>query len=120
MRIEGILDKIHVYHPQADVEPLMRAYIFAAKAHKGQERISGEPYLSHPLEVAGILTELRLDTGTVAAGLLHDVVEDTHSTLTEIKELFGNEVAPRMPRGCWKTTRFLSYECGPVCSRAPN
>jgi GTP diphosphokinase / guanosine-3',5'-bis(diphosphate) 3'-diphosphatase len=93
MRIEGILDRIHAYHPQADVEPLMRAYIFAAKAHKGQERISGEPYLSHPLEVAGILAELRLDTGTVAAGLLHDVVEDTHSTLTEIKELFGNEVA---------------------------
>jgi len=93
MRIEGILDRIHEYHPQADVEPLMRAYIFAAKAHKGQERISGEPYLSHPLEVAGILTELRLDTGTVAAGLLHDVVEDTHSTLMEIKELFGTEVA---------------------------
>jgi len=93
MRIEGILDRIHDYHPQADVEPLMRAYVFAAKAHKGQERISGEPYLSHPLEVAGILTELRLDTGTVAAGLLHDVVEDTHSTLTEIKELFGSEVA---------------------------
>ena len=93
MRIEGILDRIHDYHPQADVEPLMRAYVFAAKAHKGQERISGEPYLSHPLEVAGILTDLRLDTGTVAAGLLHDVVEDTHATLTEIKELFGNEVA---------------------------
>src|SRR5512139_2276964 len=93
MRIEGILDRIHGYHPQADVEPLMRAYVFAAKAHKGQERISVEPYLSHPLEVAGILTELRLDTGTVAAGLLHDVVEDTHSTLTEIKDLFGGEVA---------------------------
>ena len=93
MRIEGILDRIHDYHPQADVEPLMRAYVFAAKAHKGQERVSGEPYLSHPLEVAGILAELRLDTGTVAAGLLHDVVEDTHSTLTEIKDLFGGEVA---------------------------
>jgi GTP pyrophosphokinase len=92
-RIEGILDKIHEYHPQADVEPLMRAYVFAAKAHKGQERISGEPYLSHPLEVAGILTDLRLDTGTVAAGLLHDVVEDTHAGLAELKELFGNEVA---------------------------
>jgi GTP pyrophosphokinase len=93
MRIEGILDRIHEYHPQADVEPIMRAYVYAAKAHKGQERISGEPYLSHPLEVAGILTELRLDTGTVAAGLLHDVVEDTHATLAEIKEFFGNDVA---------------------------
>ena len=93
MRIEGVLDSIHEYHPQADVEPIMRAYVFAAKAHKGQERISGEPYLTHPLEVAGILTELRLDTGTIAAGLLHDAVEDTHATLAEIKELFGPEVA---------------------------
>jgi GTP pyrophosphokinase len=93
MRIEGVLDSIHGYHPQADVEPVMRAYVFAAKAHKGQERISGEPYLTHPLEVAGILTELRLDTGTIAAGLLHDAVEDTHATLAEIKELFGPEVA---------------------------
>ncbi len=93
MRIEGVLDSIHEYHPQADVEPVMRAYVFAAKAHKGQERISGEPYLTHPLEVAGILTELRLDTGTIAAGLLHDAVEDTHATLAEIKELFGPEVA---------------------------
>jgi GTP pyrophosphokinase len=93
MRIEGVLDSIHGYHPQADVEPVMRAYVFAAKAHKGQERISGEPYLTHPLEVAGILTELRLDTGTIAAGLLHDALEDTHATLAEIKELFGPEVA---------------------------
>jgi GTP diphosphokinase / guanosine-3',5'-bis(diphosphate) 3'-diphosphatase len=93
MRIEGVLDRIQEYHPQADVEPVMRAYVFAAKAHKGQERISGEPYLTHPLEVAGILTELRLDTGTVAAGLLHDVVEDTHATLPEIKELFGTDVS---------------------------
>ncbi|RPI08278.1 MAG: bifunctional (p)ppGpp synthetase/guanosine-3',5'-bis(diphosphate) 3'-pyrophosphohydrolase [Zetaproteobacteria bacterium] len=93
MRIEDILEKIQKYHPQADVEPVMRAYVFAAKAHKGQERISGEPYLSHPLEVAGVLTELRLDTGTIAAGLLHDVVEDTHATQAEIKEFFGNEVS---------------------------
>ena len=93
MRIEGVLDRIQEYHPQADVEPVMRAYVFAAKAHKGQERISGEPYLTHPLEVAGILTELRLDTCTVAAGLLHDVVEDTRATLQEIKALFGSEVS---------------------------
>ena len=93
MRIEGILDKIHEYNPQADVDPVMRAYVFAAKAHKGQERISGEPYLNHPLEVAGILTELRMDTATVAAGLLHDVVEDTKATPEEIQEHFGGEVA---------------------------
>ncbi len=89
MRIETILDHIHEYNQQADVEPVMRAYVYAAKAHKGQERISGEPYLSHPLEVAGILTELRMDTWTIGAGLLHDVVEDTRATLPEIKERFG-------------------------------
>ncbi len=93
MRIEGILDKIHGYHPQGDEAPVMRAYVFAAKAHKGQERISGEPYLTHPLEVASILTDLRLDTVTIAAGLLHDVVEDTHATLEEIHDLFGKEVS---------------------------
>jgi GTP pyrophosphokinase len=93
LRIEGILDKIQEYNPQADVDPVMRAYVFAAKAHKGQERISGEPYLSHPLEVAGILTELRMDIATIAAGLLHDVVEDTHATEEEIQGHFGSEVA---------------------------
>ena len=93
MRIEGILDKIHGYHPQGDEAPVMRAYVFAAKAHKGQERISGEPYLTHPLEVAGILADLRLDTVTIAAGLLHDVVEDTHASLGEIHDLFGKEVS---------------------------
>jgi GTP pyrophosphokinase len=70
----------------------MRAYVFAAKAHKGQERISGEPYLSHPLQVSAILTGLRMDVATVAAGLLHDCVEDTHATLKEIQEHFGDEI----------------------------
>jgi GTP pyrophosphokinase len=93
MRIETVLDNLHEYYPQADLEPLMRAYVFAAKAHKGQERVSGEPYLSHPIEVAGILTRLRMDTATIAAGLLHDVVEDTHATHEEIAELFGAEIA---------------------------
>jgi GTP pyrophosphokinase len=93
VRIEGILDKVHEYNPQADVDPVMRAYVFAAKAHRGQERVSGEPYLTHPLQVAGILTELRMDTATIAAGLLHDVVEDTKATQEEIQGHFGGEVA---------------------------
>ena len=93
MRIEGILDRIHEYNPHADVDPIMRAYIYAAKAHKGQERVSGEPYLSHPLQVSGILADLRMDTATVAAGLLHDVVEDTRANLDEIQEHFGKEIA---------------------------
>jgi GTP pyrophosphokinase len=93
VRIETIIDRIHEYNPQAEVDPVMRAYVFAAKAHKGQERISGEPYLSHPLEVSGILTELRMDTATIAAGLLHDCVEDTHANLGQVKEHFGDEIA---------------------------
>jgi GTP pyrophosphokinase len=93
LRIEGILDKVHEYNPQADVGPVMRAYVFAAKAHRGQERVSGEPYLTHPLQVAGILTELRMDTAAIAAGLLHDVVEDTKATQEEIQAHFGGEVA---------------------------
>jgi GTP pyrophosphokinase len=93
VRVETIIDRIHEYNPQAEVDPVMRAYVFAAKAHKGQERISGEPYLSHPLEVSGILTELRMDTATIAAGLLHDCVEDTHANLGQIKEHFGDEIA---------------------------
>ena len=93
MRIEGILDRIHEYNPQADIDPVMRAYVFAAKAHKGQERVSGEPYLSHPLEVSAILTEIRMDVATVAAGLLHDCVEDTHATLKEVQDHFGGEIA---------------------------
>jgi len=92
LRIESILERIHEYNPQADIDPVMRAYVYAAKAHKGQERISGEPYLSHPLQVSGILTGLRMDIATVAAGLLHDVVEDTRATLEEIREHFGNEI----------------------------
>jgi guanosine-3',5'-bis(diphosphate) 3'-pyrophosphohydrolase len=66
-----------------------RAYIFSAKVHDGQMRLSGEPYLSHPLEVAGILADMKLDSVSIAAGLLHDVVEDTHATEAEIGEMFG-------------------------------
>ncbi len=93
MRIEGILDKIHEYNPQAELDSVMRAYVFAAKAHKGQERITGEPYLTHPLQVAAILTDLRMDAATIAAGLLHDVVEDTRATQEEIQTHFGGEIA---------------------------
>ncbi len=81
------------YSPQADIALLERAYAFAARVHRGQERISGEPYLSHPLAVAGALADLKLDAATLAAGLLHDVVEDTHATLDEIRAHFGDEVA---------------------------
>ena len=92
IRISDIIDKIYDYNPDADLDLIDRAYVFSAKVHDGQVRLSGEPYLSHPLEVAGILAELRLDVVSVAAGLLHDVIEDTHATAEEIGQMFGREV----------------------------
>jgi len=93
IRITDILDRISAYHPGADLEIVERAYIYSARMHEGQVRLSGEPYLSHPLEVAGLLTELKLDTVSVAAGLLHDVPEDTKASLEDIAEMFGSDVA---------------------------
>jgi GTP pyrophosphokinase len=92
LRFNDIADKVLENDPDADLALLQRAYVFAAKVHEGQQRLSGEPYLVHPLEVAGILAELRLDQATVAAGLLHDTLEDTLTTLPEIRRLFGDEV----------------------------
>ena len=77
IRIEEIIEKVHANHPQANLDLLRGAYIFSARHHKGQIRASGEPYLVHPLEVANILADMRLDEVSVATGLLHDVVEDT-------------------------------------------
>ncbi|MCL4684495.1 bifunctional (p)ppGpp synthetase/guanosine-3',5'-bis(diphosphate) 3'-pyrophosphohydrolase [Myxococcota bacterium] len=93
LRFNDIADRVLEYQPDADLALLQRAYVFAAKVHEGQQRLSGEPYLVHPLEVAGILTELPLDEASVAAGLLHDTLEDTLTTLPELKRLFGDEVA---------------------------
>ncbi|MBU2551790.1 MAG: bifunctional (p)ppGpp synthetase/guanosine-3',5'-bis(diphosphate) 3'-pyrophosphohydrolase, partial [Proteobacteria bacterium] len=92
-RIENILDQIASYHPMADLGMVQRAYIFSAQAHKGQTRLSGEPYLSHPLEVAGMLADIKLDVPSVTSGLLHDTVEDTRATIEELSERFGPEVA---------------------------
>ncbi len=91
IRINDILDKIYDYNPDADLGLIDRAYVYSAKVHDGQMRLSGEPYLSHPLEVAGILADMRLDVVSVAAGLLHDVIEDTHATEEEIEKMFGPE-----------------------------
>jgi guanosine-3',5'-bis(diphosphate) 3'-pyrophosphohydrolase len=93
VRLEDIVERIQHYHPEADVDLLRRAYIFSAKAHQGQTRLSGEAYLNHPIEVAAILADLKLDAATVATGLLHDTIEDTSVTPEEIKALFGDEVA---------------------------
>jgi GTP pyrophosphokinase len=93
IRFETLLDKVRSYSPEADLELLRRAYAFSALEHKGQVRHSGEPYLVHPLEVADILADMKLDVVAVAAGLLHDVVEDTLTTPARIAEVFGPEIA---------------------------
>src|SRR5712664_532162 len=93
IRFEDLLEKVRAYSPDADVELLRRAYVFSAYEHRGQVRHSGEPYLIHPLAVADLLADMRLDAVAIAAGLLHDVVEDTLTTIDRIKELFGPEVA---------------------------
>ena len=93
IRFEDLLEKVRASNPDADLELLRRAYVFSAYEHKGQVRRSGEPYLVHPLQVADILADMRLDDVAIAAGLLHDIVEDTPNTIEKIRELFGEQVA---------------------------
>jgi len=93
LRINDILDKVQSYLPAAEIEMIEKAYIFSASVHQGQIRLSGEPYLTHPMEVCGILADMKLDAATLVTGLLHDTVEDTLTTLEEIEEGFGREVA---------------------------
>src|ERR671930_810195 len=93
IRFEDLAEKVRSSNPDADIELLRRAYVFSAFEHKGQVRHSGEPYLVHPLEVANILADMKLDAVAIAAGLLHDVVEDTLTTIERIEELFGPAVA---------------------------
>ena len=93
LRFNDILDRLLAYNPHADTDLLRKAYVFSAKVHIGQVRLSGEPYLVHPMEVAGILTQLKLDLSSVITALLHDAVEDTLTSLEDIRENFGDEVA---------------------------
>jgi guanosine-3',5'-bis(diphosphate) 3'-pyrophosphohydrolase len=92
IRYEDLAEKVSRYHPDAPLELIQRGYVVSAKYHKGQVRMNGEPYLTHPLEVANILAELKLDIVTVAAGLLHDVLEDTLMSPEELRKQFGDEV----------------------------
>ena len=90
--IDSILAAVKSYQPDADFETIERAYLVAVEGHRGQTRVSGEPYINHPLNVAAILTELQLDDMTIAAAILHDVVEDTIFTQDEIEDMFGAEI----------------------------
>ena len=111
IRFEDLLEKVRAYSPDADVELLRRAYVFSAFEHRGQVRHSGEPYLIHPLAVADFLADMKLDAVAIAAGLLHDVVEDTLTTIERIQELFGPDVA-HVVEGVTKISaiQFLSSE----------
>src|SRR5215207_7183887 len=93
MTLEQIVTDIGTYYPAADLDLVRRAYTFAVQAHEGQTRRSGDPYVTHPLAVAHVITELKLDVASVCAGLLHDCVEDTSATVEQLGEQFGKEVA---------------------------
>ena len=93
IRLNDITSQILSYHPKADIGLVEKAYVYSAKVHQGQVRLSGEPYLSHPLEVAHLLTKMKLDVISLVAGLLHDTIEDTDAELQEIERLFGRETA---------------------------
>lgn len=93
MTIDALLEKVLAYQPDADVDVLKHTYIFSSEAHCSQKRIEGSPYIEHPLAVASILADMKMDIGTIAAGLLHDTVEDTETTVKDIRDLFGKEVA---------------------------
>jgi GTP pyrophosphokinase len=105
LRFNDILDRLLSYNPSADTDLLKKAYVFSAKVHLGQVRLSGEPYLIHPLEVTGILTQMQLDVATLATGLLHDAVEDTLTTLDEVQDNFGNEIS-QLVDGVTKISRI--------------
>ena len=105
IRLTDITSQILSYHPKANIELVEKAYVYSAKAHQGQIRLSGEPYLSHPLEVAYILTKMKMDVTCIAAGFLHDTLEDTEAEADEIKHLFGEETA-NIVEGVTKISRM--------------
>jgi guanosine-3',5'-bis(diphosphate) 3'-pyrophosphohydrolase len=105
MRQFELVDRVKEYNPKANEDLLNRAYVYAMKAHGEQKRDSGDPYFSHPLQVAAILTDLKLDDATIAAALLHDTIEDTDSTRAEIDRLFGHDIG-RLVEGLTKLKKL--------------
>lgn len=93
IRLNDILDKVSAYNPTADHNLIRKAYVYCAKVHQGQTRLSGEPYIIHPMEVAGLLADLKLDVPSIVTGFLHDTIEDTLATSEDISAMFGSEVA---------------------------
>jgi len=105
MRQFELVERVKSYDPEADEDAINRAYVYAMKMHGLQKRASGDPYFSHPIEVAGILTNYKLDTASIVTALLHDIVEDTQATLEDVRDLFGDEVA-RLVDGVTKLARI--------------
>ena len=118
MRQYELIDRVKQYNPHTNEDLLNRAYVYAMRAHGEQKRASGDPYISHPLEVAAILTELKLDDATIAAALLHDTIEDTDATRAEIDRLFGHEIG-RAGRGADQTQAARSGLQGGEAGREP-
>lgn len=108
IRFEDILEIVESYAPEKDISLLRKAYVFSAMEHKGQVRLSGEPYLTHPLEVGYILASLKLDMFCVISGLLHDIVEDTSAKTSDLKKLFGNDIA-HIVEGVTKIGKIEEY-----------
>src|SRR5471030_257774 len=100
-----LVERVQSYDPEADEDALNRAYVYGLKKHGSQLRASGDPYFSHPVEVAGILAEMKLDTSSIVTGLLHDTIEDTDATLDEIAGMFGEDIA-RLVDGVTKLSRL--------------
>ena len=92
MRQYELVERVQAYNPDVDEQLLNKAYVYAMQKHGSQKRASGDPYFNHPLEVAAILTELKLDDASIAVGLLHDTIEDTDATRAEIDQMFGGEI----------------------------
>jgi GTP pyrophosphokinase len=105
IRLNDIVDQVLSYHPEADVSLIEKAYVYSAKVHAGQVRLSGEPYLMHPLGVADILARMKLDVFSISSGLLHDTLEDTDTKLDDLERLFGTEVS-QIVDGVTKIGRF--------------
>ena len=126
LRQYELVEKVRSYDPDADEGLINRAYVFSMKAHGSQMRASGDPYFSHPIEVAGILTDLKLDDQTIVTAILHDTIEDTLATPEEIEKLFGKDVA-RLVDGVTKLsarsrpnrrTSAPPRTCASSCSRS--
>jgi GTP pyrophosphokinase len=100
-----LVERVKAYDPEADEDALNRAYVFAMKVHGSQTRLSGDPYFSHPLEVAGILTDYKVDVASIITALLHDTIEDTETTISDVTKLFSKEVA-QLVDGVTKLTRI--------------